>query len=170
MEKNRANEGDPMDKKTRETLRDDLHALGNRIADEMPAAEHMHEENPPANTDSETMDRLADISLVAFNRVAGYEPLRDMLHQAYQQAAVGKGADRHAGGLEFLNQPIMTEIAHVGTGGALFQIRKKAKEAVDNFESRGPEWARDEMLGVIVYAAALAIHFQSSTLEGDDDA
>lgn len=82
--------------------------------------------------------------------VAGYEKLEDVLHRAYEQSAVGKGAERHANGKPFHEQPIAIGIQHFGLGGALFQAFKKMEEA-----QRLPrDAAVKELLGAIVYLSA----------------
>lgn len=82
--------------------------------------------------------------------VPGYEKLRDVMYRSYEQAAVGKGVERHANGKPFHEQPIAIGIQHFGVGGALFQAFKKMEEA-----QRLPvEAAVKELLGAMVYISA----------------
>lgn len=86
-----------------------------------------------------------------------YASLRDVLEAAYSQAAEGKGKERHANGLSFLRQPILSIARMVGIGGPAQQVMKKTQEAV-GLAKRG-EYARAEaeLLGAIVYASAAVI-------------
>lgn len=88
---------------------------------------------------------------------AGYEDLAAVLDAALQQAAVGKGAERHAGGQPFDAQP-MAEISRmVGIGFPAGQMMKKAQEAV-GMAARGDTGAAiRELLGAINYAAGAVI-------------
>jgi len=86
-----------------------------------------------------------------------YQPLNDVLRSAYQQAASGKGRDRHANGKPFLDQPIMEIGRMVGLGYQTGQAMKKAQEA-GGMVSRGQyDAARAELLGAINYLAAAHI-------------
>lgn len=82
--------------------------------------------------------------------IAGYEKLRDVLYRAYEQSAIGKGAERHANNKPFHEQPIAIGIQHFGVGGALFQAFKKMEEA----QRLPTEAAVKELLGAIVYISA----------------
>lgn len=88
--------------------------------------------------------------------VEGYERLADVLQDAYDQAAVGKGAERHANGLPFHEQPMQSISQLVGSGdGLAFQAIKKLTEGMrfaefDRFEK--------EALGAINYIAGLIIY------------
>lgn len=95
------------------------------------------------------------------SRDDGYDPLRRVLQLAFDQAAKGKGKERHATDNPFLEQPIMEIARMVGPGYQLGQAMKKTQEA-----SRLPnERARAELLGAINYLAAayLLLEEQSST-------
>lgn len=86
--------------------------------------------------------------------VKGYEQLRDVLLGAYNQAARGKGKERHGNDLPFHEQPIMQIAKMSGIGGHVYQIMKKAQEA-GNMVGRGDlDAAMHEFRGVINYAAA----------------
>lgn len=84
----------------------------------------------------------------------GYELLAAVLSDAFDQAAHGKGKDRHADNLPFERQPMQTIAALVGGGFLLGQAIKKAQES-----RRLPyERARAELLGAINYLAGAVIH------------
>lgn len=82
--------------------------------------------------------------------VPGYEKLADVLHRAYEQAALGKGKERHANDKPFHLQPIAIGAQHFGIGALLFQTFKKAEEA----QRLPKEMAIKELLGGIVYLSA----------------
>lgn len=84
-----------------------------------------------------------------------YASLAGVLQSALNQAQAGKGAERHADGKPFLDQPIM-EIARMlgDVGGHSFQIMKKAQEANRMVRREQYDAAVHEFLGVINYAAA----------------
>jgi len=93
---------------------------------------------------------------------SNYEPLRAVLDEAYEQAASGKGNERHANGKPFIQQPIL-EIARMQDGtiaGHTFQVMKKAQEATRMAKNEDVEKAIHELYGVIVYAAAAVILLQ----------
>lgn len=87
--------------------------------------------------------------------IPGYETLACVLQAAYEQAAVGKGAERHATGLPFDQQPMQTSSDLLGTdAGLAFQAIKKVREgsAFDEFER-----FERELLGAINYIAGMII-------------
>lgn len=88
----------------------------------------------------------------AFSSLAG------ILQAAHDQAAGGKGQERHGEGKPFLDQPIM-EIARMlsGIDGHSFQIMKKAQEAARMVRREQYDAAVRELLGVINYAAAAVL-------------
>ena len=89
----------------------------------------------------------------AQNYPEGYKQLYETLLSAMNRAATGKGKERHATDAPFPQQPICTELRQIGVEPAIFQIRKKAMEAL-RMDCRG---AANELLDVIVYAAAAVI-------------
>lgn len=92
-----------------------------------------------------------------------YAKLEDVLHRAYNQAAKGKGKERHTNnvGQRFEDQPICSLQRLYGQGYAFGQVGKKMEES-----SRLPkEQAVAELLGGIVYLAAAVV-----VLEEKDDA
>lgn len=89
----------------------------------------------------------------------GYERLQEILKLAFAQSATGKGRERHAYGpmgfKPWTEQPIMEIGRMVGPGGHAYQVNKKAQEAI-NMATRGDfNAAKAEVLGAIVYAAAM---------------
>ena len=82
----------------------------------------------------------------------GYEGLRKILLDAYEQSANGKGKERHAtDGTPWHDQPIVADLRALGSiHAAVFQARKKALEACRLDYHR----ARCDLLGAIVYLAA----------------
>ena len=84
----------------------------------------------------------------------GYEALADVLQRAYDQAASGKGHERHANALPFDMQPMATINREQGSiDGYLFQARKKSIEARGLPDGR----AQAELLGAINYLAGAVI-------------
>lgn len=83
----------------------------------------------------------------------GYEPLMAILVEAFDQAAHGKGKERHAQALPFVDQPMQQLIALYGPGFALGQAAKKSQESQRLPHDR----ARAELLGAIVYLAGAII-------------
>lgn len=102
----------------------------------------------------DTTSRLAD---EWDTQTDAYGALRDVLDEAFLQAAEGKGKERHANGRPFHRQPIMEVSRIVGPGFAAGQVMKKTGEAV-GMVSRGERAAAErELLGAIVYAAAAVL-------------
>ncbi len=94
----------------------------------------------------------------------GYYALAATLEGAYNQAAEGKGNDRHnPHGTSFLNQPIMLITEAVGVGFPLGQALKKIQEANTMLVRGNPDQAIRELQGAIVYVAAAIIN-----VEGDE--
>lgn len=83
----------------------------------------------------------------------GYEKLSDVLRRAYDQAAIGKGKERHANGEPFHEQVMQTGAHRFGTGALLFQAFKKSEESQRLPHDR----AIAELLGAIVYLAGAVI-------------
>ena len=101
----------------------------------------------------------------------GYEKLDAVLARALDQAAYGKGKERHANGLPFDQQPICQGGRRFGPGCLIYQAWKKAHETpvllqMDN----GKERAIRELLGVINYAAAAIIVLQEDSWSGSTTA
>ena len=89
-------------------------------------------------------------------RVEGYDCLGDVLARAYEQAAVGKGAERHASGKPFDDQPMQHLIELYGIGFALGQAGKKMQEA----QRMDKDAAVRELLGAINYIAGTIIYLE----------
>lgn len=88
----------------------------------------------------------------------GYESLALVLERAYNQAAHGKGAERHAGSRPFTDQPMQTISELLGSDtGLLYQAMKKIQES----QRLDPDAAIRELLGAINYIAG-AIIFKES--------
>lgn len=90
--------------------------------------------------------------------VAGYERLASVLVRAHAQAASGKGAERHAQGQPFEDQPMQLLIKLYGPGFALGQAAKKAQESQRLPRDR----AIAELLGSINYLAGAVIALENS--------
>lgn len=87
----------------------------------------------------------------------GYESLAQVLQEAYDQAARGKGAERHANDLPFDQQPMQQIARRRGLGFLLGQVDKKTEEAQGMLE-RGDRAAwRREILGAINYLAGALV-------------
>lgn len=93
-----------------------------------------------------------------FKVVPGYEMLAQVLQDAHDQAAIGKGDERHANGLPFHEQR-MQQIANGYDSplGMAFQVEKKMREGLqfDDHERR-----ERELLGAINYLAGIAIFYR----------
>ena len=84
-----------------------------------------------------------------------YEDLRIILEMAYDQSARGKGVERHANQLPWRDQPINTITQSVGLGFPAGQAVKKVTESLGMVKRNEYLAARREVLGAIVYLAAL---------------
>ena len=83
-----------------------------------------------------------------------YYTLAAVLHHALMQASHGKGAERHANGKSFENQPMLEISRMLGTpAGCLYQVMKKSQEAQGMLNNGNPEAAKREILGAINYLA-----------------
>jgi hypothetical protein len=87
----------------------------------------------------------------------GYESLADVLRRAYEQAAVGKGKERHANDLPFDRQPMQQIADRRGIGFLLGQADKKSEEAQGMLDRGQVDAAIRELLGSIVYIAGAVI-------------
>lgn len=91
-----------------------------------------------------------------------YAPLWRVLYAAYDQAANGKGKERHANNKPFTAQPIMEIARMVGPGYQLGQAMKKAQEAGGMIQRGQPDRARAELLGAINYLAACVLMIEEA--------
>ena len=89
---------------------------------------------------------------------SGYQCLADILQRAHDQAAYGKGAERHANGKPYDRQPMQDLIRLHGVGFATGQASKKAGEALSL-----PTTERKvaEILGAINYLAGAIIAIEA---------
>lgn len=88
-----------------------------------------------------------------------YDSLKHVLNRAFDQAACGKGNDRHAGGAAFENQPMqLTSRMLKSADGMAFQAIKKVREGLAL-----PTTDRQvaEMLGAIVYIAGIVVYLEN---------
>lgn len=92
----------------------------------------------------------------------GYELLADVLERAYNQAALGKGKERHANGEPFDEQVMQDGARRFGVGALLFQAFKKSEESQRLPLDRGV----NELLGAIVYLAGAVIRREADAQEG----
>lgn len=84
----------------------------------------------------------------------GYHTLANVLQMAYNQAARGKGVERHAAvGEPFHQQVMQIGAAKFGIGALLFQAFKKSEESQRLEHDR----AVNELLGAINYLAGAVI-------------
>lgn len=89
----------------------------------------------------------------------GYECLANVLQMAYNQAAVGKGVERHAAaGEPFDKQVMQIGAAKFGVGALLFQAFKKSEESQRLPHDR----AVNELLGAINYLAGAVIALEKA--------
>ena len=91
-----------------------------------------------------------------------YAGLGRALGAAYNQAAAGKGKERHANGQPFGRQPIMEISRMVGPGYALGQAMKKSQEAGRMLSREEHDRAQAELLGAINYLAACWLYVEET--------
>lgn len=102
------------------------------------------------------MDTRIDETLPA----EGYESLSAVLLRAFDQAAKGKGAERHADNKPFDDQPMQHIARRRGIGFILGQADKKSEEAQGMLSRGEREKAVHELLGAIVYLAGAVIYIE----------
>lgn len=88
----------------------------------------------------------------------GYRPLIEVLIDAANHAALGKGKERHAGEKAFVDQPMLTITRRYGLGFPFGQAEKKLEEAHRMVERGQTDAAIREMLGAINYIAGAVIY------------
>lgn len=88
-----------------------------------------------------------------------YKTLRQVQELAFEQAANGKGRDRHVkkSGEFFENQQICEMARRLSIDGPLYQAVKKIYEAAQMVKSDQKEAAGRELLGAMNYIAAAYI-------------
>jgi len=88
-----------------------------------------------------------------------YLRLHEILMDAFAQAAVGKGAERHGQDKPFEQQPIQLISQMVGSNaGLIYQVCKKSQESL----RLSKEPAIRELHGAIVYAAAAILYLEEN--------
>lgn len=92
----------------------------------------------------------------------GYEQLAAVLTAAFEQAANGKGKERHANSLPFHEQPMQKIASRYGVGFILGQAAKKSEEAFGMLNRDEADKAIHELLGAIVYTAGAVIAIQNA--------
>ena len=85
-------------------------------------------------------------------------PLQAVFDRCIEQAASGKGEERHGHGREFYEQPWVGLTRDFGVAGPLFQASKKLRESFGMYERGDLEAFEREVLGAINYSA-MAILF-----------
>ncbi len=88
-----------------------------------------------------------------------YQALQDVLQRAYNQAAKGKGAERHGTDLPFEDQPMQSISKLLGTeDGLLYQAMKKIQEST----RMDRDASIKELLGAINYLAGAVIFIENN--------
>jgi len=121
--------------------------------------------NDSVNKEIIFIDSLGRERFVVYDDVfKRYESLFFVLMRAFEQAAIGKGNERHANGLPFDEQIICTALKNHGAGGNTLQICKKAEEIhnLDDIEAK-----KHELYGVINYAAGLIRAYEMEEEQND---
>jgi hypothetical protein len=108
---------------------------------------------------SATLDMPTGLRTVVDMSVPGYEMLADVLQRAYDQAAKGKGKERHANNKAFHEQPMQDLIRLHGVGFATGQASKKSGEALG---LPAVERQVAELLGAIVYLSGAVIALEKN--------
>jgi hypothetical protein len=94
-----------------------------------------------------------------------YKSLYLTLMSAFDQAATGKGKERHANDKSFESQPICQLTRDLGLAFPLGQASKKILESVN---MRNTDFALKELKGAIVFLAAAIIVLEEKLKEGND--
>ena len=92
----------------------------------------------------------------------GYELLADVFRRAFDQAATGKGAERHADSKPFDEQPMQLIAQKRGIGFILGQADKKSEEAQGMLNRGQKEACIKELLGSMVYLAGAVIFIEKN--------
>lgn len=126
----------------------------------LPGLDAAHEQPSMLLGDfAETDDLVGDFA-VEDAVLERYEPLSEVFDLAIDQAAFGKGEERHGNGLHFLDQPMIKIGAMTGPGGPVFQAMKKAQEAIGMVDRGAFDAAQAELLGAINYLGGAHILIQ----------
>lgn len=97
-------------------------------------------------------------NMIKWAGASGYQCLADVLQRAHDQAAYGKGAERHANGKPYDKQPMQDLIRLHGVGFATGQASKKSGEAL-GLPTTDRKVA--EILGAINYLAGAIIAIEA---------
>lgn len=92
----------------------------------------------------------------------GYELLAEVFARAFDQAANGKGKERHADDKPFHEQPMQLIADKRGIGFILGQADKKSEEAQGMLNRGQKEACVKELLGSIVYLAGAVIFVEKN--------
>lgn len=128
-----------------------------RIVREITEVAYLPEVTPEPAVVNAPLPTITDPFVSVDMSVSGYEKLADVLQRAYNQAAVGKGKERHAVGEPFHEQVMQLGARKFGTGALLFQAFKKSEESQRLPKDR----AVAELLGSINYLAGAVIALES---------
>lgn len=101
-------------------------------------------------------DELYEGKLHWIRAVPGYDDLFNILALAYDQAARGKGKERHANNKPFDKQPIIELADKYGNGFLRGQAAKKLEESMNLVYGSDVK----ELLGAIVYTCAAVMHLE----------
>lgn len=95
-----------------------------------------------------------------------YSKLADILIEAFNFTAYGKGEERHGGGRAFEDQPIL-DIPRMleSPDGPLFQAMKKCQEASRFFKKNKTKEAVYELKGAIAYIAGAILYMRENNKE-----
>lgn len=97
----------------------------------------------------------------------GYTRLFDVLREAHDQAAFGKGKERHANALAFHEQRMQTISRQLKTpNGMAFQVAKKMFEGLEMADA---DAQRRELLGAINYLAGIVIFLDDQREKAEKD-
>lgn len=139
-----------------------------RVRDPKKTAQRIKEDRLLARIEELEKD-LATMPM-GFVPEEGFESLFNILKEAHDQAAFGKGKERHGQGLPYAAQPMQTiSFMLRGSQGLLWQAMKKIQEAngkLDDARVSGDReeignakrFARRELLGAINYLAGALIY------------
>lgn len=109
----------------------------------------------PSSSPVSNADELSHVVFKKFTAAPGYEQLVQVFAAAHDQAAYGKGKERHANGLPFHEQRMQGISDLVGSpDGMVYQLVKKTTEGLQ-FDS--PEKREHELLGALNYLAGIVI-------------
>lgn len=110
-----------------------------------------------------------DARVASADDISTHAGLARVLNDAFNQAANGKGKERHGNGKPFEHQPLFEISRMVGIGGPAYQVMKKTQEAVTMFVRGQHDAAIRELHGAIVYAAATIMLIEESKKDKADD-